>query len=203
MKTAAEIKFKEIIYSCFHEKLKALQFKKRANNFYRNLGEIGHIVHVQKSVYGSKNQISFTVNIGIFSSLYWMSAYNYKNVAEAPSYPTEAVCIIRKRIGQFIDGKDLWYDLNEGSNVSPLISELTEIMELKVLPFLDEVNTNDELLAYLENEAETRHMNYLRFVMYGELGIEDKLKAIYPKLLAGKSEARLKYIQAKARKYNL
>ena len=49
MKTISEIKFDKVIKDGFHEILKPLGFKKKANNFYLKLDTIGQIINVQKS----------------------------------------------------------------------------------------------------------------------------------------------------------
>ena len=152
MKTEAELKFSEILKSCFHEKLKPLKFKKRSKNFYRNLGDLGQIINVQKSMYGTKKNISFTANIGIFSPVYWRYVYNFKDELDPPFYPTEPVCIIRKRFGRFIDGKDKWYDVDARTDIEPIKSEISEVMDNKILPFFEKIKTNYDLLNYIEND---------------------------------------------------
>jgi hypothetical protein len=67
MKTISEIKFDKVIKDGFHEILKSLGFKKKANNFYLKLDTIGQIINVQKSAFGNKDCISFTINTGILS----------------------------------------------------------------------------------------------------------------------------------------
>lgn len=46
--------------------LKPLGFKKKENNFYLKLDTIGQIINVQISRWGNKDNISFTINAGIF-----------------------------------------------------------------------------------------------------------------------------------------
>ena len=203
MKTKAEIKFNEIVKSCFHERLKPLKFKKKANNFYRDLGEIGQIINIQKSMFGSKENISFTVNIGIFSPIYWGSEYNFKGDSEPPAYPTEPVSIIRTRIGRFIDGKDKWWDLDQRTNVETIKSELTETLENKILPYFEKIESNDSLLKFIETEYQNYNSTYLKFVMYGELGMRDKLEQIYPILINECTKHQLGHIEERASKYGI
>lgn len=65
MKTAAETIFDRIIKEGFQEYLKPLGFKKKGNNFYLQLPDVGQIINIQKSMYYSKSQIEFTINTGI------------------------------------------------------------------------------------------------------------------------------------------
>jgi hypothetical protein len=73
MKTISELKFDKIIKDGFHEILKPLGFKKKANNFYLKLDTLGQIINVQKSAWGNKNNIDFTINTGIFVPKYCMT----------------------------------------------------------------------------------------------------------------------------------
>lgn len=66
MKTIAEQKFDSIINDSFKALINPLGFKKKGNNFYRQLPEFGQIVNVQKSMFYSKENIHFTINTGLF-----------------------------------------------------------------------------------------------------------------------------------------
>ena len=59
MKTDTQIKFDTIIKEGFTPLLKPLSFKKKALNYYRQLGEVGHIINIQKSIYSYRNHIKF------------------------------------------------------------------------------------------------------------------------------------------------
>jgi hypothetical protein len=122
MKTVSEIKFEKIIKDGFHELLKPLGFKKKANNFYLQLDTIGQIINVQKSAWGNKDSISFTINTGIFVPEYWFAFYNYSDKG-LPSYPTEPECLIRKRIGNIRNQHDTWYDIKDRTDerIRPVI----------------------------------------------------------------------------------
>jgi hypothetical protein len=58
MKTVSGIKFDRIIKEGFHELLKPMGFKKKANNFYL---------------------IRFTINTGIFVPEFWVVFYDYRD----------------------------------------------------------------------------------------------------------------------------
>ena len=64
MKTITEQNFDVIIKDCFQAILKPLGFKKKGNNFYRQLQDLGQIINIQKSSFYSKDHILFTINIG-------------------------------------------------------------------------------------------------------------------------------------------
>jgi len=203
MKTKAQEKFDKIIKTCFHKQLKPLGFKKRNNNFYRNVGALGHIIRVQKSSFSTKHEISFTVNVGIFSPEYWLSEYNFKSKSEPPTYPTEPESIIRLRIGRFINGSDRWYDLDTSTKESSIMEELKITLEEKILPFFNRLTSNIELMSYLENEYESYNVDYIKFVMYGEFGMRGKLEEIYPIVLSKSNKFQIERIKVRGSKYGL
>jgi hypothetical protein len=203
MKTVTQIKFEEVVKHCFHDTLKPLKFIKKAYNFYRNVGEVGHIINVQKSLYGSKDDISFTANIGIFSPLYWRSEYNFKGDPAPPTYPTEPVCAIRLRLGQFVKGYDKWYDIQESTDTQAIITEISDAVKNKVTPFFDAITNHATLVDYVENEYRGHQATFIKFVLYGELGMRRKLEEIYPVLLQESTKLQHEHIKARAVRYQL
>lgn len=125
MKTKTEIKFDELISNGFQLLLKPLEFKKKRYNFYLQREDLGQIINIQKSFWYSKDHIHFTINTGIFIPEYWKAVYNYHG-REVPNFPTEPECIIRKRIGKLKKQGDIWYDLNEKTDLKKLIAEMQE-----------------------------------------------------------------------------
>lgn len=57
MKTSIEVKFDNIIKQGLHEVLKSKGFRRKNNNFYLQLPELGQIINIQKSSYYSKDHI--------------------------------------------------------------------------------------------------------------------------------------------------
>lgn len=49
MEKSISEKFNWVVKHGFHEVLKPMAFKKKGNNFYRPLEDIGHLVSIQKS----------------------------------------------------------------------------------------------------------------------------------------------------------
>ena len=162
MKTPAQIKFNEIIKNVFHENLKPIGFKKKNQNFYRQMDKIGHIINIQKSIYKSNECISFTVNVGIFSENYWFHKYNFKNEKTPPSYPTEPVSIIRERIGKIIGEHDKWYEIDAETEIEPIKSELTDALNKIIIPYFDSITNFNELKYYINNNYSSYDENTLK-----------------------------------------
>lgn len=184
MKTASEIKFDKIIKEGFHEILKPLGFKKKASNFYLKLDTIGQIINVQKSIYGNKDSISFTINTGIFVPEYWLAFYNYSDKGP-PEYPTEPECLIRKRIGKLRNQNDTWYDIKEGTDEQQLITEMRKNLKEYILPYFNRLNSTEKLLQELD-KADIMLAPLGKLIIYGEFKQLDKAKREYERLLSNK-----------------
>ena len=185
MKTVTETKFDRIIKEGFHEALKPLGFKKKANNFYLQLDGLGQIINIQKSRYGTKQDVGFTINTGIFVPEYWLESFNY-NSKGLPGYPTEPECLIRQRIGQLRNETDIWYDVNEQTDVDKLVSQMNAEIENYILPYFRRLGTVDKMLQELES-TEMPFISLLgKLITFGELKQFDKAKREYEKLLTQK-----------------
>lgn len=147
MKTTAETIFDKVIKDCFHKTLKPLGFKKRGNNFYLPLSGLGQIINIQKSSYGSKTDISFTINTGIFIPEYFLDIYYYET--EIPDFPIEAVCAVRQRIGMLKGEHDKWYEINDGTNEQILLAQMQENLDLFILPYFAKTATRELFIQAL------------------------------------------------------
>lgn len=185
MKTASEIKFDQIIKDGFHELLKPLGFKKKGTNFYLNLDSIGQIINVQKSTFGNKDNIRFTINTGIFVPEYWLAFYNFSDKG-IPDYPTEPECLIRKRIGRLRNQHDTWYDINERTDEQELIAEMRKNLTAFILPYFNRLNSTERMLQELDSDD--MMMTPLgKLIVYGEFKQFDKAKREYEELTNNKT----------------
>jgi hypothetical protein len=183
MKTPSEEKFDELIKEVFAATLKPLGFKKKANNFYINNGEIGKIINIQKSSANSRDHIRFTINIGIFSPEYWKVRFNYQDKPDVPAFPTEPECIIRNRIGDLLKQNDTWYDVTDAIDLGSLKNIQHRNVKEIILPYFAAINTNDDLLREMSKGARTESP-IARLTLLGELKRTDAAKEELEKLLS-------------------
>jgi hypothetical protein len=202
MKTLTEIKFDKIVKEGFHEILKPLGFKKKANNFYIQRQEIGQIINIQKSTWYSRDFNKFTINIGLFLPEYWIGL-DYHKGKELPIYPTELDCLIRKRIGELRNQDDTWYDVDESTDESNLIVEMHSILKDYILPYLDRTKTKETFIELLDNEIiDLAPLGKL--IAYGELKQFDKAKKEYDRFLEEKTNLDfLKTVKEYGQKYGV
>jgi hypothetical protein len=202
MKTISEIKFDKIIKDAFREILKPLGFKKKANNFYLKLDTIGQIINVQKSSFGNKDSISFTINTGIFVPEYWLAFYNFSEKG-LPDYPTEPECLIRKRIGDLRNHHDTCYDIKERTDEQQLIDEMKKNLTNFILPYFDRLNSTEKMLQELD-KADMMMTPLGKLIIYGELKHFDKAKREFERLLNNKTNPHfLMTVKEYGRKYGL
>ncbi|HEV7349853.1 DUF4304 domain-containing protein [Telluribacter sp.] len=180
MKTVAEQKFDTIIKDCFQTFLKPLEFKKKGNNFYRQLADIGQIVNIQKSSFYSKEHISFTINTGLFIPEYWLTYYTYHK-GEIPNYPTEPDCAIRQRIGKLKYNIDKWFDIEAATEISELKQEMTDNVVNYIIPYFESNKTKVDVVRILQDDN-LNLQNFTRLIVFGEYQHFDKAQAEYNKL---------------------
>ena len=195
MKTETQEKFDKIIKEGFQEVLKPFGFKKKANNFYLQLEELGQIINIQKSKWSTKDEISFTINTGIFVPEYWSVFYNYQN-EEIPKFPTEPTCLIRKRIGEIRNQKDTWYELKNRTNENIIIEEMKSNIIDFIFPYFENLNTKQKLLSEIENLLVSPSLS--KMITFAELNQLDNAKAEYQKLLTKETNP---YFSANVKEY--
>lgn len=202
MKSTAELKFDRILKQGFHEILKPMGFKKKRNNFYLFKNGIGHIINLQKSYWGSKDKIHFTINTGIFLPEFWSAFYNYSN-KPIPDYPTEPECILRRRIGQLKNENDLWYDITEDSDESQLIDEMKNNLSEHILPHFGQVLSKDMLLDLLDRQT-TWLQPLEKLIVFGELGDKEKTKKEFLRLVSEtRNPSFLRTVEEYGKKYEV
>ncbi len=185
MKTPAELKFELIIKQGFHEYLKPKGFKRKGNNFYEQLQDLGHIINIQKSEFYSKDHINFTINTGIFIPEHWRGLF-YNEGKALPSFPSEPDCLIRKRIGDLRNRDDTsWYDVIEETDENKLVEQMRENLERFILPYFDRIKSRQDFLGLIGQEAPIIEP-YGRLIVYGELQMSKEAKTEYERLLKAK-----------------
>jgi len=180
MKTIAEQYFDLIIKDCFQATLKPLGFKKKGNNFYRQLADLGQIINVQKSAYYSKDHIKFTINIGLFIPEYWLVHFNYHD-GIVPDFPTEPVCAIRIRIGKLRYGIDKWFDVNQFTDILELKNETIENLEHYIIPYFERSKTKADIVKLLDDET-TPLTHFLKLIILGEYKEFERAQEEYNRL---------------------
>lgn len=145
-KTGAQQFFDELIKEVYHE-LKPLGFRKRALNFYRQAGVFRHCINIQKSVYGSANGITFTVNVGVDFS-----------VDDGDIFDNIGAFRVRERIGRIVGDSDVWYEID--GEILDIFKRKQAMEQTKadflthvacVLDFLGRIDSEDKIKNYWDD----------------------------------------------------
>ena len=195
MKTDTQIKFDTIVKESFTPLLKPLSFKKKALNYYRWLAEVGHIINIQKSSYGDRDNIRFRINIGIFEPKFW----SVSHTGQQPDYPTEPACLIRKTIKDLRGRKELWYEVDENTNEQQLIKRVQEDIQQYILPFFKQYNSLEKIFY----SADSIFPPFGALVFYGEHGYIEKAQKEYNELLKDVNPLAERTLKGYAKKYDL
>ena len=198
MKTGAETKFDYLIKEAFTRKLTPPGFKKKAGNFYLDLGELGHLINIQKSRHNTKDHIRFTINTGVFLPEFWLVYYNYHN-DPVPEFPTAPDCLTTYRIGALRNGTDIWYDLLADTDEIEMTIEMEENLEEYIFPFLASLQTKKDLLLQIDKLV----LPPLgRLLVYAELNQTEAAKAEFDRLLSANPNPHfLKTLEKYGKKY--
>ena len=157
MKTLVETKFDDLVHYPFHDLLKPVGYRKRRNSFYLS-AEIGKLISIQKSQSSTKDQIKFTVNLGLFSETYWQLLYNYTS-QPVPVFPQVSECVHTKRLGyNILAYTDQWHTIDQGTVMSELITQMETDLTQYILPYLDAVTSLDDLLKQLASASYLERM---------------------------------------------
>lgn len=186
--TKAETIFKKIIKDNFHHTLKPLGFKKKGNNFYLQGSDLGQIINIQKSIYGDKTHISFTINTGIFIPEYFLAYYTY--TTEIPEYPTEPICAVRQRIGELRGEKDKWYEIDGDTDEQTLLAQIQEDLNDFILPYFAKTSTRALLIQILDTLQ--FHLPILgKLMLYGGLKDMERARKEYQAVLQKNSDSNI------------
>lgn len=149
-KSDVQAQFDHLLSRVLWPYFKERGYKKCGANFrYYDAAGWGKIVNVQKSVYSSKSDISFTINTGLY--LPKAELYNLGRISAAKFLAPD--CIVRKRIGSLTDANaDLWYNLELQTVWPELEVTVSQAVKLLVLPYLDSIGSVEDVLQQVFRE---------------------------------------------------
>jgi hypothetical protein len=119
--------------------LKPLGFERQQITWNRKSGSFIEVVDVQVSKTGD----AITVNAGVLHSNVYAKCWD----GNIPKSIEEPYCTVRCRIGELIDGHELWWQL-DADNVA---GEIAKKVSTHVLPFLEQMHSVDAMERFLTN----------------------------------------------------
>lgn len=121
------------------ELLKPLGFTRHKATWNRRSDSFVDVIDVQTSKAGD----TMTINAGVLHSEVHRKCW----AVELPVVIEEPACIVRARIGQLLDGKDLWWRLGDAR----ILDDVAEKVTAYVLPFLERMHSLAAMEQFLTN----------------------------------------------------
>lgn len=134
-----------MIRSSVAEELRQLGFKKRRNSFSRDTGCGWILIDFQASQFGSRSNVSFTINLGVsFSELQ----------ASTVAPPSLGRAHVRQRIGRVLgQRKDVWWSLDPTSDLRAVAAKVLDALGRKGIPWLEKRASLADVLAGAQADA--------------------------------------------------
>ncbi len=160
--------------------LKENGFKKK--NFTWNNSKIGvvQVINLQNSRFSNKEEF-FTINIGILYPNIWEKCWG----KELPKFIKEEDCFPRIRVGHLLSNKsdklnDYWWECSNKINMVELGEEIKEVIEDKILLFLENMSNIRETVNFFSYENSNLmpiEKIYLAIIKYtlGDIDYSNKL----------------------------
>jgi hypothetical protein len=171
--------------------LKPLGFRRQKTTWNRKFGSFVDVVDVQVGKAGD----TITVNAGVLHP-----DVHAKCWGDLPQSIQEPSCTVRARIGQLVDGKDLWWQLDADG----VAGEIAEKVNIHVLPFLEQMHSLDAMERFLTNAQVVKQkyplpIIYLAILKYeqGDVDAACRLLVDLKKKTVGAWQGRISQIAEK------
>jgi hypothetical protein len=126
-----------IIIARLHDSLSASDFFKKGSTWNRQWGDFVEVISLQRS----KDGEAMTLNAGVgHRHLYWLFWRK-----ELGPFVDEPSCVVRTRIGQLLDGKDLWWEMSSPGVEDDMVAKVHS----HLLPFLMDMRSLNSMERFL------------------------------------------------------
>lgn len=142
----------EILRQSISDILKHRGFQKQGMLYVRRLGDVLHMIEVQRSRWNDTTRQSFTLNCGVYVPGV-TSAFRNTTDAERPKLTD---CCISVRVGMLrTPWHDIWWEIsnNDGADKDAEIrGEIASIVTESALPFVERFPSEKEIIHFLTTE---------------------------------------------------
>lgn len=125
------------IISKLDDLLKPLGFTRQKTVWNRRSGYVVEVIDVQVSKAGD----TATVNAGVLDTDAHVKLWG----SEPPTFVEEPACTVRARVGELIDGKDLWWQLSDDQVTDKAAKAIAD----HVLPFVKRMRSRQDMVQWL------------------------------------------------------
>lgn len=117
-------------------------YRKDKRTFRRDSTECVQVVNVQASRWGSRTRQQFTINLGVFFPKVEEALAGFLPSRISPAGPAAYDCQVRQRLGMLMpEQRDIWWDVEDKQDPSPVSHEVGEAMKRFGVPWLDAMSS--------------------------------------------------------------
>jgi hypothetical protein len=120
------------------------QFFRKGSLWNRNHSEFVDVVDLQISE--SKN--AFTINVGVANKFVLGACWG----VDGNGLVDEPFCTVRRRLGQLLHGRDVWWELSNNEILEDVLSGIEDV----ALPFLQRHHSIEHLIEAIENDPASK-----------------------------------------------
>lgn len=178
--------------------LRNKDFRKRRLVWNRNQGSFMHVLDIQPSRWNTKNEESFTINVGVLYKPAWSICWG----KTCPGFIKAHDCVPEFRIGQLLanlapKALDKWWTLKSQDDIEVVGKELQNVIREKCLPFFESCASLEQISVIITDHDDWKHpaqrMGYaivkycageteVAIAILNEMIANQKLEAWHPKL---------------------
>lgn len=135
------------VKTCLAKRLAPFGFSAAGDIFSRNLSDTLVVLEIQKDRHSTKDEIRFTVNVGI--SVNALRAIAAAAVgASSADVPSPSKCHWRERLGLLMPvRRDLWWSVRDEETAQAVCDEVTSGVVEDALPQIEDVASTEVLIA--------------------------------------------------------
>lgn len=124
--------------------LKPLSFRRKGLVWNRRIDGVVEVIDLQVS----KSRDAVTVNAGVLDPVVYRKVWG----EDAPDIVKEPTSTVRVRIGELLDNRDRWWQLDNDRDIGELVDAVTQV----VLPFLHRIRSREEMILWLDRAEVAR-----------------------------------------------
>lgn len=178
-------RFERVIQQSFVGPLLSRGYQRKGHQFYLKAGRVGKLLTIQRDVdHTHYRQVAiFTINVHITSDDFW--ALNHPDRVP-PVFPFQGYdqYVLHRHLGLFY-GKQRgtqWLALDATVPEQAMITYLRDLLSTRLLPYLDRINSIDDILTEFKNPSVTRMR------MFAWLGRRNEAYAELRRLIASRHQ---------------
>lgn len=181
-------RFERVIQRSFVKPLSQRGFERRDNQFYLQSGRVGKLLTIQRDPDHThyRQIVIFTIHVHITSDDFWALHHPDQPVPVLPFYPFQGYphIVLHRHLGLFYGKRrgSQWLALDATVPEQTMIVFLRDLLATRILPYLDRINSIDDILNEFEVPSGSR------MEMLAWLGRRDGAYAEFIKLMASRHQ---------------